>query len=593
MLDKSLIYLWTFFILTVSVTLSGCGSSKNITADNFQGSSKISKGDTATISWYFKNADRTLFEGINKDPQDSIKVAPEFTTDYRIDAISDNDTLSVIWKVEVENEIESIPNSDINNFSSQSFSESEYLIGVDDSDISEADILNQLSKLKVLAHKYEEDKLHLNLALLDRYGNQLTEILTGDPKLSLTLKCSDNIRELPLISIDNYLLSDEIPIDILIDDSGDDSKLESLIDRIIKSINTLNINNEVNISFLSKNDTYNNDNINIPIDYNLNNSYSKLFNKSIEKEKLLIYINSTNDNSSLIYTPKDIVLAAKDKGTSIYILQSGNEADPMPLRYISSNTAGTYYNIDSDINDILKEIVLGRKYGINAVFNTDNLSEYPCDGRLTLNVEIDNSEFTTFYNLLDDSPNLMSSDQILALFEKNSIRYLSDYSDNIKRLAETLKDNPGYKIQLLGHSGVETSQNNIALERAKSIKDKLILNGIDSDRINIRDMGNSKPMYPLESSAYQSAYNRRVEVRWITPLTFPYEIHVESADSENIALEKSLKWEDRGYRVYYDRYMESGIPYYKVLLWGYRTEKEALEASARINDNYGLLSKVF
>lgn len=598
MLDRRLKYYFSFFILALSFHLSSCGSTKNITADNFKGSSIISKGDTATINWDFKNADRTLFEGINKNPQDSINVAPDFTTDYRIDAFSDNDTLSVIWKVEVESEIDSISVTDFNNnLASQSFSESEYLIGIDNSDILDGDKVNKISKLKILSHKFEDDKLKLKLTALDSYGNQLTDIFSGDPELSLNMECNDKIKDLPLISVDNTksdeIPSDEIPIEILIDDSGDDSKLESLVDRLIGSINDLNIENEVSISFLSKTDTYSIDNIDIPIDYNLNNSYSELFNTSIEKEKILIYINSTNDNSSLIYTPKDIVLAAKDRGTTIYTLQTGNEADPLPLRYIASSTGGKHYNIDSDIASILKEIIKGREYGIDAVFNTDNLEDYPCDGRLSLELNLDDSIFTTNYVLLEKNIRPTFSNQIIALFEKNSITHLSDYYQNIERLSETMKDNPGYKVQLLGHSGVETSQTNIAFDRASSIKDELIRTGVNAERINIRDMGNSKPMYPLESSEYQSAYNRRVEIRWINPLTFPYEIHVESAESEDMALEKSLKWEERGYKVYYDRFMEAGIPYYKILLWGYRTESEALEASNRINDNYDLLSKVF
>ncbi|MBC7914155.1 MAG: OmpA family protein [Pyrinomonadaceae bacterium] len=89
-------------------------------------------------------------------------------------------------------------------------------------------------------------------------------------------------------------------------------------------------------------------------------------------------------------------------------------------------------------------------------------------------------------------------------------------------LLKTLRKNVQLKIEIVGHvAGVPTNEdgydedtrdNHLSLNRAKLIYDYLVKNGIASERLSYRGVGNSQPkVYPERTSEDQEK-NRRVEI---------------------------------------------------------------------------------
>lgn len=100
------------------------------------------------------------------------------------------------------------------------------------------------------------------------------------------------------------------------------------------------------------------------------------------------------------------------------------------------------------------------------------------------------------------------------LFDHNSTNLLLKDRDLLENCLEVLEQNPGLSIHLAGHTdhiGDVESNNQLSLERAKSVKDYLISNGIDSSIIYLDALGEEIPIFD-NSTKEGREQNRRVEV---------------------------------------------------------------------------------
>ncbi len=83
----------------------------------------------------------------------------------------------------------------------------------------------------------------------------------------------------------------------------------------------------------------------------------------------------------------------------------------------------------------------------------------------------------------------------------------------LQKLIEFLQHNPNSKIEISGHtdnSGDKTKNLVLSNNRAKSVYDYLILNGISKDRLSYKGYGDTKPRVPNDSDQHK-AMNRRTE----------------------------------------------------------------------------------
>jgi len=100
-------------------------------------------------------------------------------------------------------------------------------------------------------------------------------------------------------------------------------------------------------------------------------------------------------------------------------------------------------------------------------------------------------------------------------FETNKYDLKPQSEAELKKLVSFLKNNPGIKIQISGHTdNVGTPQSNIVLSenRAKSVFDYLIAHSISADRLTYKGYGQTKPIATNDTPEGRQQ-NRRTEMK--------------------------------------------------------------------------------
>lgn len=99
-------------------------------------------------------------------------------------------------------------------------------------------------------------------------------------------------------------------------------------------------------------------------------------------------------------------------------------------------------------------------------------------------------------------------------FDVNSDKLKPGSAPSVKEIATILKDNPGIKVTIAGHTdsdGADDLNMDLSKRRAESVKKELVTTyGIDATRLEAEGKGESQPVAPNDS-AMNKARNRRVE----------------------------------------------------------------------------------
>ena len=100
-------------------------------------------------------------------------------------------------------------------------------------------------------------------------------------------------------------------------------------------------------------------------------------------------------------------------------------------------------------------------------------------------------------------------------FETDSFRILPASEPELQRLTTFLKNNPDLKIEIQGHTdntGTPDKNQLLSENRAKSVVDYLVVNGISSTRLQFKGYGANVPVVSNESEEGRSK-NRRTTIR--------------------------------------------------------------------------------
>ncbi len=103
-------------------------------------------------------------------------------------------------------------------------------------------------------------------------------------------------------------------------------------------------------------------------------------------------------------------------------------------------------------------------------------------------------------------------------FEQGKSKITSDSFEELNNLVNMLKDAPAMVIQLEGHTdfrGSPVKNLELSEKRVQALKDFLVANGIDKNRVLTKAFGGSQPL-TQENTPEARAQNRRVEVRIIS-----------------------------------------------------------------------------
>jgi outer membrane protein OmpA-like peptidoglycan-associated protein len=81
--------------------------------------------------------------------------------------------------------------------------------------------------------------------------------------------------------------------------------------------------------------------------------------------------------------------------------------------------------------------------------------------------------------------------------------------DHLRRISEIVTTHPGLRVVIEGHS--DRPSDAIALRRAQAVRDQLVASGLPSSIIEVRPMGDSRPLGANSTEAGREQ-NRRVEI---------------------------------------------------------------------------------
>lgn len=585
---------------------------------------QVKQGESALLKWSFKNADKVIIKGIAKDFKavDSIIVAPIKTTDYSITAIQGNvDTFNNTYKIKVLPIVGSkgITRGDfkLSNYKLEpSIFNSFYLNGAVD-----FQKVQSIAGLRILNMKYNKNSRNAKIKaiLLDNFGNLIKNIDNKECKWGVrtTYGAISHYFDLMEKRDESKTIGSPILFTILIDQSSSTNNahiIENVKNFVLKinpedSIMIATFNQDLKI-ILPATDAYSTlsmlDKINFPEPSGISALYTnamgilKHMEKYENKRKYLIIYTSNNNEGFSSIKSEDISNYANKLDIPIYIIGSGYSFDPYPLRYLSHSTGGIYYSIDIKTEEYTIDRILLEIAYSNVLLQyfefTVPIPVETCKSLVAqLNFNYKNTSLSDNFNIILKYDEPYQKSRIIALFEHHSDVLNLDYMPIITELANYLIANSDKKIELIGTRSMEEevlAEKDISQSRAEQIKQKLIELGVRSEQIKTSGKGASIPFYYFEKDEWQKAYNRRVEMRWLSPEYLPYEIIAETCLSEEEAQKKVDIWEQRGYRAYYERYIQQQNPIYKVKIWGFAEETEANKTASQINNKWGTNFKV-
>ncbi len=623
------LYLW----LIIALYVVSCAPLP-ITVRYFPNKLVAGKDSTATIKWSFDNADRVRVKGIDTwfKPTDSLMVRVDNPMKYNVIAYQgDVDSLinTCIVSMRGENEPDGYKGlSEVRKDEAvkrkgnvqqikltPSMSNTDYFIGLDDSRTSFSPVT-----FKVMRTIYGtgDKEIAVRFVLLDQYGNHLHNAIKKNKDkfiINAENKCDNfNIFFEDLVKSENYdsISPDNADLSIILDNSAVAQSNQMVLFYIREFFSRLFPGDNISFSFFNQN--YGGElglspcedavkklsALSIPDNTGtLNGLYRASLNavnslkNGRNKTKALIILTYYDDNSSISFDINDCAQYARDNDIPVYVIALGSAVRSYYLKYLTDLTGGRLYFLFDDelenISDILTEISLSLRYYYELKLpNTTNSNECL---EMTTNIfaNIGDFKLTEKLNTVLKPYGKFSFPQSLCTFEKNSFKINPDFNIIFESLAKILQDNPQSEIQLTGHSfdeGTTGFGKDLSMRRAEEARKKLVDHGVNPDQVKLKDEGSAKPNFLFIQNPWQEFYNRRVEIRWLDPSILPYEIYAEDAKSETDAFDLIYKWEKRGQKAYFDRYMQGDIPYYKVKLWGYSKLEDARKAAKTLSAKY-------
>lgn len=579
---------------------------------DFSGYTEIEKGESASLKWNIGNADVVKINNLGAilKGNDSINVFPTGTTKYSFTAYNDFDTISLSWLVKVLDD----SNNDIgkgftriNSASDEiSFIESDYLRGVNN-----ASDINGIKSLKVMKREYSPDgSLIMNAIIIDEFGNYLPDLPQGSDWI-IKSECGDNRMTAEINQFYESKYSPESPLEIalLIENSVIAGEQFPVMEYIESFLYSLDNKDEVSIDYFNQSlqegiSLTNATNLRgnpvlyeKPLPDGLNAYYKAAYhsinnfkNEIANENKIVIIISFSSDNASIIYKANDVSDLAKQYGIPVYTIGIGSAVESYPLKYISDISGGRHYLLGEEelfnLPHILNEICFSQKayYQLKYSLQNDNCNFT----NININIPASNSngDIVKIYNKPEGQ---YSGYQAVAAFNERDTVVSKDFFESIRSLARVLKDNPNSIIELIGNSSIEGNfviNQDLSLKRAQAVRRLLIESGALPEQIRVRGEGAGEPLYYFQEREWQKYFNRRVELRWLDPELLPYELIANVRKSEDEALKEVESWENAGYKSYYQRYIINDLPVYRVKLWGYATEEEALMESKRLEQKY-------
>lgn len=113
-----------------------------------------------------------------------------------------------------------------------------------------------------------------------------------------------------------------------------------------------------------------------------------------------------------------------------------------------------------------------------------------------------------------------NSPEVITMIEQSEVKFETDKADLspsfqqlLKAVAKVMKDNPSYKLHIMGHADDRASEEynmTLSKKRADAARNYLISQGVSEDRLTTESLGETMPKNPL-TTVEGRAENRRVQ----------------------------------------------------------------------------------
>ncbi len=595
-------------LFIISLFSSACSYNRSIVTEQFDSLSVVNPGEPVTIKWKFKNADAVVISGFKDTlkPEGDLYVKLDEPKIYKFKVFRDNskDTLFKTAEVRFKDKVTTGNENQVSQSIGlpKSFEPSEYLSGFR-SEPNQTDI-NRIKIIRTIYPNNENAKEYsVRFLALDEYGNYLRNLKLASIFKTQLLSISDSINpqiNLNMIrEVSNDPIKTRINMSIFVDNSAAAMNNQLLNKEFNNLFDNYKLNDNISIRYFN----HNNGNLALLSSFgklipealnhaeangfnafyrNLFQTISELDSKSEKMPDVFLIVLFSSDNASVVVDANDIAKILRKIKVPAYIVTIGTDYNSFSLKYLTDYSGGKLYNIEeeniSEIKNIIYEVIQAQKNYYEVRFKLEDMDEISGEKQYELSISNDKSALKDYNRIIYKSFPQFSDYQALAGFDIKDTVLKDTYKENLQTLAEVIMDNPNVTAEITGHAGIEGNNDqtlSIGLSRAQSVRKQLIAYGVAPHQIRIFTEGCNRPIYFIEQYPWQSYYNRRVDMRWIVPEQMPYEIIAEIAVSEEEALSFVEKWENLGYKSYYERYLQNNNPIYRVKIWGYKTIEEA------------------
>lgn len=197
-------------------------------------------------------------------------------------------------------------------------------------------------------------------------------------------------------------------------------------------------------------------------------------------------------------------------------------------------TDGLFFNAETSVYQGLDRgyTDVGAKIGINYLFGQSSVAEEPVQPApepVVVPVDTDNDGVIDADDKCPNTPMVDAVDadgctlyedkevtvKLLVTFPNNTADVPNKYFDDIKQVADFMKENSAVTVQLEGHAsapGDASYNQSLSEKRAKDVAAELVKDGIEESRISTVGYGEDRLKNPANTRA-ANAENRRVEAQ--------------------------------------------------------------------------------
>ena len=256
------------------------------------------------------------------------------------------------------------------------------------------------------------------------------------------------------------------------------------------------------------------------------NDASKLdTNFQLEKgESIYLYFNTSQETKkSLNLNARFLIEDKSGASASLKVIEDLRTDESKPTFQIKIRDAKTKLPVES-------RIIISESKNFNALYTASDMY-LNRNGYLKFQMKVDAPGYffkDIFINVRDDEEkeltvylNPLEKNQQIELegiqFLPQSTVFTEEAKPKLRRLRDFLALNKDVQIEIQGHVH-RIGKNNwkskrVSKQRAKEVKEYLVQNGIEEDRMTVKGFGNSKMKYPEPNTDEQRSANRRVEIK--------------------------------------------------------------------------------